>query len=156
MARALWLAVLASSLVGCANTGELRPFTTDGCSMFPDRDTTSGKDWRCCCVAHDLAYWRGGTAEERSAADAELRVCVQAATGDVALGRTMHSGVRVGGTPYLPTSYRWGYGWGYGRFYRPLTALEQAQAAALLGEYRTGAPDACLALPPATAASAPD
>lgn len=156
MGRALLLAGLAWALAGCAGTGELRPFTTDGCSMFPDRDALSGKDWRCCCVAHDLSYWRGGTAQDRRAADAALRACVQAAAGDAALGRTMQGGVRLGGTPYLPTSFRWGYGWGYGRFYRPLTALEAAQADALLGEYRAAAPDACLrAAPAAAAASAP-
>jgi hypothetical protein len=38
----------------------------------------------------------------------------------------MLAGVRVGGTPYLPTDFRWGYGWNYPRFYGPLTEGELA------------------------------
>src|SRR5262245_15908951 len=34
------------------------PFTTDGCSTFPDGA------WKSCCVTHDYAYWCGGTAED--------------------------------------------------------------------------------------------
>lgn len=147
----LWLVF---ALAGCASTRELQPFATDGCSLFPDRDTAAGKDWRCCCVTHDVAYWRGGSADARRAADAELQACVRAATGDVALGRVMRGGVRVGGTPYLPTSFRWGYGWGYGRFYRPLTDEEQAQADALLRDAVAQPADACL-VPAAAPASAP-
>lgn len=142
--------LLAGVLAGCAHTHELQPFTTDGCSLFPDRDTSSGKDWRCCCVAHDVAYWRGGSADARRQADAELQACVRQTTGDVALGRVMHAGVRVGGAPYWPTPFRWGYGWGYGRFYQPLTAEEQAAADALLRAAVAQPADACLA-PPAPA-----
>lgn len=148
------LALLAGALAGCANTGVLQQFATDGCSLFPDRDVVSGKAWRCCCVAHDMAYWRGGTAQARRVADNELKACVRAATGDQALGQTMKTGVRAGGTPYLPSPFRRGYGWGYGRFYRPLTALEEAQADQLLAQYRADQPDACMA-PAAAAASAP-
>jgi hypothetical protein len=39
----------------------------------------------------------------------------------------MLNGVRVGGTPYLPTSFRWGYGWPYLRGYKVLTAQEKKQ-----------------------------
>lgn len=141
--------LLVAALAGCGSTSRLQPFTTDGCSMFPDRDVLAGKDWRCCCVAHDVAYWRGGTAQARRAADAALQACVRAATQEPALGLTMQAGVRTGGTPYLPTSFRWGYGWGYGRFYRPLTAVEEAQADVLLADYRAGQPDACMAVPAA-------
>ena len=33
----------------------------------------------------------------------------------------MSKGVRVGGSPWWPTSYRWAYGWPYGRGYRALS-----------------------------------
>ena len=36
----------------------------------------------------------------------------------------MLAGVRVGGTPYLPTPFRWGYGWPYPRFYKELSEKE--------------------------------
>jgi len=37
----------------------------------------------------------------------------------------MLAGVRVGGMPYLPTPYRWGYGWPYPRLYGELSATEK-------------------------------
>ena len=58
----------------------LQPFSSDGCSAFPDGTLTNPKEWLQCCRQHDLAYWRGGTEEERQAADRELQECV-AATG---------------------------------------------------------------------------
>jgi hypothetical protein len=36
----------------------------------------------------------------------------------------MLAGVRVGGSPYFPTTYRWGYGWPYPRGYKPLSEEE--------------------------------
>jgi len=113
----------------------MAPFTTDGCSMFPDHSPSGKADWCVCCVAHDLAYWRGGSADERVAADAALERCVRTASGDATLARTMLAGVRVGGSPYFPTSYRWGYGWPYGRGYAPLSPDEEDQAARLRTRY---------------------
>lgn len=80
-----------------------RPFTSDGCSLWPDRA------WRHCCVAHDMRYWCGGPASERRAADAELRRCV-AATGAAATARLMQCGTRLGGARWMPFWWRWGYG----------------------------------------------
>jgi hypothetical protein len=37
----------------------------------------------------------------------------------------MLAGVRVGGTPYIPTKFRWGYGWPYFRGYKLVVAEEQ-------------------------------
>jgi len=79
-------------------------FVTDGCSMFLD------SDWVECCVEHDLEYWCGGTADERRLADRALAACV-AEAGRPTLGWWMGKGVRVGGIPWPPTSWRWGYGW---------------------------------------------
>ncbi|HEU5323093.1 MAG TPA: hypothetical protein VFX28_19970, partial [Methylomirabilota bacterium] len=86
------------------------PFTTDGCSGWPD-----GR-WQACCVEHDLVYWCGGTAEERRQADARLRACV-ASTGRPATAAVMYWSVRVGGHPWLPLPWRWGYGWPWPRGY---------------------------------------
>jgi len=122
----------------------LAPFTSDGCSLFPDRAPIGNADWCSCCVEHDLAYWRGGTADERERADARLRACVTDKTGDQALGETMYLGVRAGGGPYFLTWYRWGYGWPYGRGYQALNDEEKAQAERLEREYRaSGAPAVC-------------
>lgn len=119
---------LALTLAGCAGTHELKAFTSDGCSLFPDRAPAGGADWCECCLAHDRAYWRGGTEAERAAADDALRACVLRTTGDARLADAMHAGVRAGGTPALPTWFRWGYGWQYDRGYAPLTPAERRLA----------------------------
>jgi len=83
------------------------PFTTDSCTLWPNR--IGNQEWSECCVAHDILYWCGGTKEKRKLADEALRACINDITpgeGDI-----MYYGVRIGGTPYsgiLP--WRWGYG----------------------------------------------
>ena len=109
----------------------LQPFSSDGCSAFPDGTLANPKEWLQCCRQHDLAYWRGGTEEERQAADRELQECV-AATGQTEISYTMLLGVRIGGSPWWPTSFRWGYGWPYLRGYEPLTRQEWQQVKARL------------------------
>jgi hypothetical protein len=142
-ARVSWRAMLLAAWVpvACASPSELRPFTTDGCSMFPDRAYANSHDWCHCCVVHDLAYWRGGTEGQRLEADRALRSCVYGATHDRALAETMYSGVRMGGMPYWPTWFRWAYGWPYGRTYEALTDEERRRAEELEREYRKGNPE---------------
>lgn len=95
---------------GHPRTAPAKPFVSDGCSLWID------DGWgRPCCVDHDIRYWCGGESEERSQADAELRRCVDEVAPS-ALAWLMWAGVRAGGTPLLPTYYRWGYG----RDYLPL------------------------------------
>ena len=78
-------------------------FTTDGCSRAPD------DHWAACCVMHDIPYWCGGSRKDREVADQLLEQCVnQQATF---VGSLFYTGVRFGGTPWLPTPWRWGYGW---------------------------------------------
>jgi hypothetical protein len=145
------LAALALALGGCAGAPGLKPFTTDGCSQFPDRLEALGKDWCLCCVAHDRAYWRGGTEEDRLKADQALRTCVRTASDNAELAAQMYAGVRIGGTAYLPTPFRWGYGWPYGRFYKPLQPDESAAADKLEADYaaRVGF-NVCPSAPPGT------
>ncbi len=128
-------------LAACATpAGVLAPFTTDGCSMFPDRSPDGKVDWCDCCLAHDLVYWRGGTQEERLQADQRLKSCVERQTGNRSLAETMFLGVRAGGGPQVNTPYRWGYGWPYGRGYRALTEAEAAEAQGLEDDYRVRNP----------------
>ena len=104
----------------------IAPFTTDGCSDFPE-GTPSHKDlWHKCCTAHDVKYWAGGSYDERLQADLELRACVQS-VGEPAVAEIMLAGVRVGGSPWWPTKFRWGYGWQYTNGYRKLTPEELEQ-----------------------------
>jgi hypothetical protein len=87
------------------------PFRTDGCSWWPDAMFT-GDGWQGCCIEHDLAYWCGGTAQMRRDADEALRQCV---AKDYAgwVGAVMKPGVRLGGAPWVPAYFRWGYGHPY-------------------------------------------
>ena len=130
--------VLACSVTSATET--LQPFSTDGCSRFPDRAPNGRSDWCRCCVIHDFAYWRGGTPEERLLADLDLKSCVNTASGSEALAEAMFLGVRAGGGPQFHTPYRWGYGWPVGRLYKQLTAEEEAMASALEQEYRAKDP----------------
>lgn len=124
----LRLALSIALLSGCATAQELKTFSSDGCSLFPDGDRADRKRWCVCCLQHDIAYWRGGTEDERKSADEQLRSCVTERTGNALLAETMYLGVGTGGGPAAPTGYRWGYGWNYGRGYAPLTDQEIAQA----------------------------
>ena len=104
----------------------IKPFTTDGCSSFPDGTFGQKELWLSCCTAHDYAYWQGGTYEQRLVADKQLHLCVSK-VGEPHIAKLMLAGVRVGGSPYFPTPYRWGYGWPYSRWYKPLTEAEKKQ-----------------------------
>jgi hypothetical protein len=115
-------------LISCSSPSSIKPFTTDGCSLFPDKSLIGKKDWCDCCLTHDVAYWRGGTAEERLQADKALQACVENTTGNKALAELMLVGVRSGGGPYYFTTYRWGYGWPFGREYKALAPEERAAA----------------------------
>jgi hypothetical protein len=85
----------------------IRPFVTDGCSRFPDTEWNTS-----CCVEHDILYWCGGDASARREADAEFGRCVSQEKGAF-VGWMMETGVRIGGHPIFPSSYRWGYGHSY-------------------------------------------
>ena len=130
-------------LAGCASVAaptSIAPFSTDGCSLFPDRSPAMPADWCDCCLAHDLAYWRGGPEEARLQADLALKTCVEQRTGNPGLAQTMFLGVRAGGGPQVRTPFRWGYGWPYGRGYRGLTQAEAADVSAQEEAYRATNP----------------
>jgi hypothetical protein len=115
----------------CAGTpaqaaDRIQPFTSDGCSLFPDGTLRENRLWLSCCVEHDKRYWMGGTWQERLQADRDLRACV-ARMGRPEIADIMLGGVRVGGSPFWPTPFRWGYGWGYWRGYKPLSEPERRQ-----------------------------
>jgi hypothetical protein len=129
----LLLLVLACG--ASAGASDLRHFASEGCSIFPDGTIKDRTKWCACCFAHDIAYWQGGTGEDRKKADKALRDCVLERTKDNGLAETMHLGVRAGGHPAFLTWYRWGYGWSYGRRYKPLSDVEKQQVREALDEY---------------------
>ncbi len=110
---------------------QLVPFTTDGCSLFPNGTPEKPSLWLHCCKAHDLDYWQGGTRAQRLLSDLRLEQCVSD-TGQTNIAILMFNGVRVGGSPALPTPFRWGYGWPFSRKYSELTAIELLQVKKIL------------------------
>jgi hypothetical protein len=114
-----------------AQTAELKPFSTDGCSAFPDGTPSHQTLWLECCTAHDLAYWQGGTQIQRTEADLALEACVSE-VGEPRIAQLMLAGVRVGGSPIWPTQFRWGYGWPYPRLYGELNEQEKREIARIL------------------------
>jgi len=135
MLRFVFLMLLTYPLLSVANA-KLKPFSSDGCSSFPDGTIEHKNLWLSCCTAHDLAYWQGGTFKQREQADVDLKECV-AKVGEKEIAVLMLAGVRVGGTPFLPTSFRWGYGWPYPKFYGELTEQERMQVESRLAELNT-------------------
>jgi len=127
------LAIL--SFIHISYAGDLEPFTSDGCSEFPDGIGKHKDLWLSCCIEHDKAYWKGGTYQQRLEADEKLERCVSA-VGEPLIADIMLAGVRVGGSPYLPTKFRWGYGWPYGRGYKALSEEELKEAERLLSKSR--------------------
>ncbi len=126
----LTVALCLFAPVAALPSGELRPFTTDGCSFFPDGTVLNKDAWLECCLAHDRAYWKGGGFQERVLADMGLKKCVTD-LGEPQVAEIMLQGVRAGGSPYWPTRFRWGYGWPYPRGYRELSDGERRQVEAL-------------------------
>jgi len=120
------LVSLCAVLAGCSNI--IKPFTSDGCSSFPDGTIAQSELWLQCCIEHDRSYWKGGTYTQRLRADEDLQMCV-AEVGEPEIALLMLAGVRVGGSPLWPTSFRWGYGWAYFKWYGELTEDELAQIA---------------------------
>lgn len=127
MTRLLFICLFAvTSAAAQADSITIKPFASDGCSAFPNGTLQHQQLWLACCTAHDYAYWQGGTYDERLAADNALKQCV-AAVGEKQIADIMLAGVRVGGTPFLPTRFRWGYGWPYPRGYKALSEQEKQQ-----------------------------
>jgi len=79
---------------------------SDGCTLI------GGDEFRACCVAHDRDYFYGGTIKQRRASDKRLFECIN---GKKSFGAKLAApfiwlGVRIGGLPFLPTPFRWGFG----------------------------------------------
>lgn len=77
----------------------------------------------------------GGIEEKRLEADLALQACVEK-TGEKVISQLMLAGVRVGGSAYWPTKFRWGYGWSYERGYQKLNQQELDTAKRLLETYQ--------------------
>lgn len=134
MTNKIFLLLLSLLFPAISVADELKPFTTDGCSAFPDGTFNQQSLWVECCIQHDIAYWKGGTYEERLKADKKLEACVTD-IGQPGIASIMLNGVRAGGSPYFPTSYRWGYGWPYLRGYKAFSPQDKQQVRLRLKQF---------------------
>ena len=122
MFRSLFL-ILIFVLSSCSTLNQethLRPFKTDGCSLYPDGS------WLHCCIAHDLAYWAGGDHAEKDLADQELGLCVEKATTK-RNAEVMMNGVKFGGGPNNLFPWAWGYGWTKNLGYKKLSPYQSLE-----------------------------
>ncbi len=101
----------------------IKSFKTDGCSHWQDGPKENPNAWHECCVVHDLKYWAGGTYKQRKQADLGLKQCVES-KGYPEMASFMYNAVRITGSPFWFTSYRWGFGWKQGHGYKALDADE--------------------------------
>lgn len=93
-------------------TAPPRPFHFDGCTLFPDRIGRS--DFTAACLTHDIAYWYGGTADERQHADRVFRHQIKdSGPAGAILQWPMYVMVRIFGNSLIlrPLNANWGFGY---------------------------------------------
>lgn len=87
------------------------PFVYDGCTLFPDQ--LPGLHLADACFDHDVAYWYGGTAAERKAADKRLQeeAAAQGWFGQI-MQYPVYIGVQLFGDSFLTRLFNahWGFG----------------------------------------------
>jgi hypothetical protein len=107
-----------------ARASELRSFSTDYCTNYPEGTTAQPDLWKHCCLIHDLNFWAGGEKKDRRSADLSLRSCIEA-TGAFSTAQIMYWAVRAGSlSPIKYPDKRWGNGWPGRKVHLPLTRQE--------------------------------
>jgi hypothetical protein len=107
-----------------ANDVKLEPFVTDYCTNYPEGTKEEPDLWKHCCLMHDLYFWAGGSKEDRSNADMELKECIEV-TGATQIARLVYLAVRAGS--YSPIKYpdkKWSNGWSERPEFLPLSSEE--------------------------------
>ena len=102
---------------------KLKPFETDGCTMFVEGPNRDPKLWKHCCVEHDLRYWFGGSSSEMDATDLRLKSCVEKVAGDY-WATLIYKGVRAGHYSPIKNKYAWSWAWSVKREDKSLNADE--------------------------------
>ena len=96
---------------------------SDGCTLIPDGHI------KPCCLIHDREYYFGGTREERRDSDKKLFNCISRKKGfhHKIFAPFIWLGVRIGGLPFLPTDFRWGFGTKEKGYAKPRVANETVE-----------------------------
>ncbi len=99
------------------NDMQINPFSSDGCSCWPDSFFWFIGGFKKVsiypyCFWHDVRYWLGKPGDDLAKlyADTELMKDV-AAAHSIGLGKLMFEGVQAGGIEELKFPFSWGFGW---------------------------------------------
>lgn len=116
IAKIIAIAILTTGTTATASNLQQPPlpYKSDGCSYSPDFNFNQ------CCRDHDRAYYYGGSKQQRKRTDQKFRQCVRN-KGHAILDDVYYSGVRVFAVPWLPTSFRWGFGYPFRKGHRGYT-----------------------------------
>jgi len=122
-------------------SADLKDFSTDYCTLFPEGTFKKPRAWANCCLEHDLVYWAGGTQTMQDLSDIKLGECVTSKSSKF-YGKLMYNGVRLGHYSPIKNKTKWGHGWGDDRGFQPLTSdekliiIEQVHKALINTEYK--------------------
>lgn len=101
----------------------LKPFVSDGCTMFADGPPRAPKLWTHCCEEHDLRYWFGGNQADMDKTDLKIRSCVKDVAG-ATWAEVIYAGIRAGHSSPIKNKFRWSWGW---TIDRPNVSLTQTE-----------------------------
>lgn len=106
------MAAMLAAPFAIKGAASLPPPYRDGCSggmsWFYRNIRGEVPVWEGCCDTHDKLYGAGGTSDQRAAADRGLYECVAASGHRLAAG-VMWASVKIGGQPFFPFGWRWGF-----------------------------------------------
>jgi hypothetical protein len=89
-----------------------RPFVFDGCTLFLDGFLDSS--FLSACLEHDIAYYYGGSKEERLMADRVFKEAIgQSGKAGMVFKYPMYWGVRLLGDSFIARSQNANWGSGY-------------------------------------------
>ena len=120
---ALFSLLFVLSVSASEQKNTLKPFFTDGCTLFVDGPPGQPELWRHCCVAHDLRYWFGGSNHDLDKTDLKLKACVENVAGPV-WAEVIYQGVRLGHKSPIKNKTHWSWGWMIERENKGLNLIE--------------------------------
>jgi hypothetical protein len=110
----------------------LKPYFTDGCTLFLDGTHKHPGLWVHCCEEHDMRYWFGGNQDDMDKTDLRLKACVNDVAG-ATWGSLIYTGVRTGHMSPIKNKTHWGWGW---KQNRSDTALNPSEVSYVIDELR--------------------
>jgi len=101
----------------------LHEVQTYHCANLPEK--LAVEKWGNCCSELDREYWRGGTFIAQREANSAFRTCLGDVYPESYMPIIAYYGLYAVSSPFVPTSWRWGYGWDFGHGFRDGATLFQ-------------------------------